>query len=736
MSLLSPIIQRVQLYRGRRTEMLANAINREDGKESLSSRKCSRIFAISNKRLKLDAHLNAASKLDRNLHTNQAKEASRTPIAEAFKALDAGLLAVRNISVGNDAKQSLDNVLARVSDKIGRARAEWTKLYWRNYEFDRPNDAQSNIVKSAESCLGAAPDPSTLIPGVFEGSLLETFELMAGSQEATLPQNSLNVITSRFNEIYCIADPDDYRGEGNARDYRPAVRCIADFRDIPSAIRDLAGIRAFVEGSVSPRLKPQLFELLQTFDKRANRDMGHWVRQEQRAQSEGMSDTEAQKLLHEAQAWLGKIKVPNAAAEDTAPAQTENTGGESPTMHASGPSGVDSQPTPLQTPPMTLTEAFKAAAETHGLTNSQLKELEDWAVATLALPNRSASEDAPYVPGDFPPLGQGKEGTNLLLAQSELSELLNAVAAPPAKPTGAPLLCLLADLQLRVSDTLIHWHSRRDQLIKGQERVPTFGGAAEIERIENFIGATSGDTDLDDVSQAGSSDSYSTMDSFGTESPGRMSSINLYGDESIGDVDDLFDSSSSISWESDTGSESARYDQSSLAGFDLPFTKLPTSGGVYFGDTGRIINTRKMTLEEAFATKLLNESISTTTIDKLDTIFERQYGITLATSGLPRFELSSFANPFKKGLRRPHEGLDDIASISRRLDQMRPSQAQDDLRRTLALYQTHLKEAGNWWRAEAQRLAENPPPAARTDLQEMHALQLDVAMAWLADSDA
>ncbi|WNH50923.1 hypothetical protein [Stenotrophomonas oahuensis] len=514
------------------------------------------------------------------------------------------------------------------------------------------------------------------------------------------------------------------KSDGTAAQQLTALRS-SGFKGFQSAGRELEYVENLALQTRGKHARAELQWLITDFQRQAASGVGYWQSRLEQAKSDG-NRTE----MELAATWLGGMTLRNVLAELAVSAETP------PKMHAWGPSGVDSQTTPLETPRMKITEAFKAAADTHGLKDSQLKELEDWAVATLALPERSASKHAIYVDGKFPPLSPATEGTKLLLAQSELSEVLNAVAAPPAKPADAPLLCLLADLQSRVSDTLIHWSNQRDQLAKEQERVPTLERAAEIERIENLIGATSRGTDLDDVSEAGSDVSYSSVDSFGTEPPRRKSSINLLDDESTGDVDDLFDSSSSIFWESDTGSESARYDQSSLAGFDLPFTKLPTAGGVYFGDSGRIINTRKMTLEEAFATKLLNESVSTTTIDKLDIIFERRYGITLTTSGMPRFELSSFANPFREGLRRPHEGLDDLAAISRRLDQMRPSQAQDDLKQALALYQTHLTEAGNWWRAEAKRLAENPPPAVRTDLLEMHALKLDVAMAWLGHGDA
>lgn len=166
------------------------------------------------------------------------------------------------------------------------------------------------------------------------------------------------------------------------------------------------------------------------------------------------------------------------------------------------------QPTPPVASHMTISEAFKLAAETHGFTHSQLKELEDWVVASLALPVRRETTRAPYAPGDFPPLGQAAEGINLVFAQTELSYVGKALAADLDNPSTPQLRSLVADLHARVGATMRYWIDKHASLDGDADTALSPADEAELERIAQFLGMTGTNDDLDALSEAGSEDSY------------------------------------------------------------------------------------------------------------------------------------------------------------------------------------------------------------------------------------
>ncbi len=172
-----------------------------------------------------------------------------------------------------------------------------------------------------------------------------------------------------------------------------------------------------------------------------------------------------------------------------------------------------SQTTASDASQMTITDAFKAAASSNDCTGAQLKQLEDWVVATLALPARPETADAPYVAGDFPPLSRAAGGTNLRLAQAELSEVVKAVGAYPASTARDPLLPLLADLHARVGETMMHWLDEHRRLDAEAGPAPSAADAAELERIALFLGMTDMVEELDDVSETGAEDSPVIKDS-------------------------------------------------------------------------------------------------------------------------------------------------------------------------------------------------------------------------------
>ncbi len=187
------------------------------------------------------------------------------------------------------------------------------------------------------------------------------------------------------------------------------------------------------------------------------------------------------------------------------------------TQHTSEPSEISPQPNLADTSRMTITDAFMAAAEVHACSESELKQLEDWVVARLALPKRPTSADAPYTAGDFPPVSQAAERTNLVSAQEELSNVARALAADPDNPSSPQLRSLIEDLHSRAGKTAMHWLERHASLDGDAETALSPADEAELERIAQFLGMTDTTDDLDALSEAGSEDSYVTSSSSDSE---------------------------------------------------------------------------------------------------------------------------------------------------------------------------------------------------------------------------
>lgn len=175
-----------------------------------------------------------------------------------------------------------------------------------------------------------------------------------------------------------------------------------------------------------------------------------------------------------------------------------------------------------------------------------------------------------------------------------------------------------------------------------------------------------------------------------------------------------------------------RSSSSSLAGFDLPITYDLKDGGVYFGSSSGIINTRTMSLEQAFFTKRDNRTVSDTTLAKLDRIFERTYGILLdKVNTPPQLDHTHFGDAYGKRFRNLVRSSEVLARITYQVEQMPSGPARDSLRVAAAHYNVHITEAQHWWEARLELLTSNPPPTGQTELQRTHELRTREAHTWL-----
>lgn len=256
------------------------------------------------------------------------------------------------------------------------------------------------------------------------------------------------------------------KAAGTAEEQLEALRS-SGYEGLHEAQRTLQNVYSLASKTRGECARGQLSDLIIDFQREAANGLQHWQTRLVQARSAG-NRTE----IELAETWI-----------DGCPPQ--------------------SQTTPPDASHMTITDAFKAAASSNDFTGAQLKRLEDWVVATLALPARPETADAPYVADDFPPLGSATEGTNLRLAQAELVEAVNAVSAYTASAARAPLLSLLTDLQARTGETVIHWLDEHARLDEEAGTAPSSADAAELERVARFLGMTDMDVKLDDVSGTG-----------------------------------------------------------------------------------------------------------------------------------------------------------------------------------------------------------------------------------------
>ncbi len=180
------------------------------------------------------------------------------------------------------------------------------------------------------------------------------------------------------------------------------------------------------------------------------------------------------------------------------------------------------------------------------------------------------------------------------------------------------------------------------------------------------------------------------------------------------------------------GQSEPRTSTSSLAGFDLPNTYEWKGGGVYFGSASGIINTRTMTLEQAFRTKLENRAVSPTTLEKLHSIFEKTSGIVLDNVHKPpKLGRAHFRDAYGKRFQNLVHSSKELARITQQVEQMPKGPARTALRETVASYSVHITAAQHWWQTRLEDLTSNPPQAGQTELQLTHELRTREARTWL-----
>lgn len=145
--------------------------------------------------------------------------------------------------------------------------------------------------------------------------------------------------------------------------------------------------------------------------------------------------------------------------------------------------------------------------------------------------------------------------------------------------------------------------------------------------------------------------------------------------------------------------QASRHVFTSLAGFDAPASRTPWTGGSYFGRTAPTIDIRTMNLEEAFASKFGNRTVSQQTLHKLDAVFLERYGIHLNTwTSPPQIDAAYLRSPYGQTFRQLDQAGDELARITSQLDRMAPSPAKRDLEDRLELYRAHVNQAQAWRR--------------------------------------
>lgn len=153
------------------------------------------------------------------------------------------------------------------------------------------------------------------------------------------------------------------------------------------------------------------------------------------------------------------------------------------------------------------------------------------------------------------------------------------------------------------------------------------------------------------------------------------------------------------------------------------------------------IDSKHMSLSAAFGAKALNRSVSTTTLGKLDDVFERISGIALHPtdeSDAPALKAYDFASPYRSDFRNLRDLSAELEALHEVLNGMAPCQARDLLQWKLSVYETHVTAAERFWKTAETALQTRVPevrdtnaPAASDTQRLVNVQQLKLVLTWL-----
>lgn len=433
-------------------DSLAKAISRKSGNDSISLKTENKLLVISN-----------YSALPKTAYDKNPESCThKISVIEMKKQLQdvsraSGGSRHKSRAVGN----RISKVVNSIEKRVGFAEDLWTRSYWKSRD-GATADLQSQA-STAVQRLGCKPEWK-------DYCLTQQVSKMA--QELTIPAQAICRMEDAFHGIYRIPHKDAANSTLLTYTDFADPSHLPDFVDLSFAAKDLRDAHALLPSFHDDGVRDGIERTLKDFTRILESAFEALLNRHQELAA--MPDVSAGEL-NAIGKWLGIPETPDEASIDN-----------------DVPYGN-----------MTITEAFNAAAETQDLTDSQLKVLEDRIVAMLALPKRSASQDAPYVPDDFLLPSQAAEGTRLFSAQSELTNVANALAANPDNPSSAQLRPLISDLRARTGETVMYWLEKHAILEGDASNLPSPPDVAELEQIALYLGMAdlnvpAGDSSLDD----------------------------------------------------------------------------------------------------------------------------------------------------------------------------------------------------------------------------------------------
>ena len=448
-------------------DSLAKAISRKIGNDSISFKTETKLLAISN--------YNALPKtaFDRDpescTHGTSVKEMKKQ-LLDASRA--TGGSRKKSRAVGD----RINRIVNSIEKRVRFAEDLWTQSYWKSRDGDT-----AGLQKQASTAvqrLGYKPEWK-------DYCLTQQVSQMA--QELTIPAHAICRMQDAFHGIYRIPQKDPSSSTPLTFTDFPNPGNLPDFVDLSVAAKDLQDAHALLPSFHDDGVRDRIERALQDLDQNLQTACAVLKSRHDELLARPQGATEELNAICK---WLGMTDAHNEAAINQAGAPQAR---------------------------MTITEAFKAAAETDECSQSELKQLEEWVVAKLALPTRPETKEAPYAPSDFPSVSPAAEGTNLVSAQAELSNVAKVLAADPDNPSSPQLRSLIEDLHSRAGKTVMYWLEGHARLDGDADTALSPADEAELERIAQFLGMTGTNDDLDALSEASSEDSYATSSSSDSE---------------------------------------------------------------------------------------------------------------------------------------------------------------------------------------------------------------------------
>lgn len=305
----------IQLLRPRviRTnDTLPTALERK--KDTLSFQSAEKLVRIANADvtcgadLRLGSHFRELSHLEAGGDTAFCVRAADMPLSSAAFAVEKVLNAA-DVHLDASARPSLERHLTTFLKDVEVTQSRWTDLYWEHYNPDVAADDQSGISGRAVKCLGTAPDPSTQkndLPS--DTRMLDIFKRMAGTQEAKLPPQALDVLDAAFVRLHSVNAIEDPAAYASSMCLAIDLHTYDDFVSFPDTQHTLQEIRQWVETVNKADVKGQLLAKLDRFDARVNAGVTYCMLARQEALGGDSNDETTRKRLEKFDTWLGELK--------------------------------------------------------------------------------------------------------------------------------------------------------------------------------------------------------------------------------------------------------------------------------------------------------------------------------------------------------------------------------------------------------------------------------------------